>query len=99
MRSKWRVSGGLIPCSTFFTVDIPDGGAGVYGAGYSVLLVNDTIAADIGRKCIGVTPVDAGVAGSDAGVPVACDVLGFAACAIAVRQAATTPLACHPDGG
>jgi hypothetical protein len=78
-------------CSDFFTVDAPKRD---YGPGYSVLLVNDSIARDIALKCIK-TPKDTI---DEGGVPADAS-FGFSACARTVYQAATTPPECRPAGG
>lgn len=67
-------------CSTFFTVEVPDGGGrGAYGAGSLVLFVNDVIAEEIGRACV--SAASCGFA--------------FLMCATAIRQDRTTPDACR----
>jgi len=97
-------SGTVGPCSTFFSNDA-DAGPGVYGLGVPVLKVNDTIATEIGLKCIGVAFSDGGIVsggdgGSDAGGSSGgCDLFAFGVCANTVVQARTTPAACQPDGG
>jgi hypothetical protein len=98
-------AGTVGPCSTFFSKNA-DAGPGVYGLGVPVLKVNDTIAAEIGLKCIGASsPSDGGVAsagdgGSDAGGSSGgCDPFAFAICANTVVQVRTTPAACQADGG
>jgi hypothetical protein len=89
-------SGTLDACSTFFRQDA-DASSGIYGVGVPLLKVNDTIAAEIGSKCIGSSGGRDG--GSDAGASDACDPLTFLACENTVVQARTTPSACQGDGG
>jgi hypothetical protein len=94
-------TGTVGPCSTFFTKDA-DAGIGIYGVGVPVLTVNDSIAAEIGTKCIGISfSVDGGIVSPDpdAGADKACDPVLFTVCANTVVRARTAPSACQPDAG
>lgn len=58
-------TGTVGPCSTFFTKDA-DAGIGIYGVGAPILKVNDSIAAEIGAKCIGISfSADGGIVSHD----------------------------------
>lgn len=79
-------------CAAFFEVSEAevDAGPGLKGSGYSVLLVNDEIAKEIGDACIAKLAPH-----SDGGG--ACDLFAFLTCAKTVRENRTTPPECHVD--
>ncbi len=99
-------TGTVGPCSTFFSKSAT-AGPGIYGLGLGVLKVSDTIAAEIGSKCVAAAVSGGGGGSSSGGVgggggsaaPGACEALAFGACENMVVKDRTTPSACHSNGG